>query len=163
MRARSAGEMMPGEWLLTADGIPTNDPDAAVTDPPGTLLPIGGMQYGYKGFAMALMVEALSQALGGYGRADDVQTWGAGVYIQVISPDALGGKSEFNRQTEYLAAACRASRPRPDSSGAVRLPGQRALALDRDMHDNGVVLDPAVVESLETWGGRAGIRVPSPQ
>ena len=162
MRTRSAGEKMPGEWLLTAEGLPTDDPSAAVTEPPGTLMPIGGMQYGYKGFALALMVEALSQALSGYGRADDVKTWGAGVYIQVISPDAFGGKAAFTTQTEFLAEACRASRPRPDTDGEVRLPGQRALALERDMRENGVILDSAVVESLETWGGRAGIRLPEP-
>ena len=39
---------------------------------------------------------------------------------------------------------------------------EQALELERDMRENGVILEPAVIESLETWGDRAGIRVPTP-
>ena len=41
-RLHTEGRRCPGVWALTADGTPTDDPAALYTQPPGTLLPIGG-------------------------------------------------------------------------------------------------------------------------
>ncbi|MFM1548174.1 MAG: Ldh family oxidoreductase [Lentisphaeria bacterium] len=147
MRTHDAGERLPGKWLLTADGELTDDPGAAVTDPPATVLPIGGMDYGHKGYALALMVEALTQGLSGYGRSDAPDRWGASMFIQLLGPQAFAGSAAFTEQTEWLREACCDSRPRPDCE-AVRVPGQRAQELQREMLANGVVLAPPVEESL---------------
>lgn len=50
------GETIPDGWAIDADGNPTNDPAAALA---GAQLPFGG----YKGGAIALMVELLAGAL----------------------------------------------------------------------------------------------------
>ncbi len=161
MRTHEAGETMPGEWFLTAEGIPTNDPAALTTDPRGTILPIGGTEYGHKGFGLALMVETLTQALAGHGRADDVETWGAGVYIQLIDPEAFGGSEAFLRQSTWLAAACVRSAPRPGVE-AVRMPGQAALAKKKDMLRDGVTLHEAVLQTLTKWGAHFDVPMPAP-
>ena len=162
MRTRDAGNRMPGEWLLSAEGVPSDDPAVLKTDPRGTILPVGGLDHGHKGYALAIMVEALTQALCGYGRADEVKTWGAGVFIQVVDPGAFGGREAFRRQTAWLAEACRSSAPRPGVD-AVRLPGQTALAKKREMLERGVVLHEAVMESLEKYGKRMGVTMPPPR
>ena len=54
LKAKKAGKRMPGKWLMTADGKATDDPEDYFADPPGTILPLGGMDAGYKGYALML-------------------------------------------------------------------------------------------------------------
>ena len=148
--------------MLTPDGETTDDPEVGFADPPGTILPIGGVEYGHKGFGLALMIEALTQGLGGFGRVDEpTVSWGASVFIQVLDPEAFGGKEAFTRQTSWLAQACRDTKPRPDVD-KVRLPGEKGLALKRDMLAHGVVLDDAVREMLEKLAEEFELEFPEP-
>ena len=96
-RLRREGKRFPGPWALDAAGRPTDDPAALFADPPGTLLPVGGTDHGHKGYGLALMVEALTQGLGGFGRAEAPTRWGASVFVQVIDPAAFGGADAFRR------------------------------------------------------------------
>ncbi|MEO2022640.1 MAG: Ldh family oxidoreductase, partial [Pirellulaceae bacterium] len=59
-----AGETCPEGWLLDSDGNPTTDPNDLYTDPPGSILPMGGPQ-AYKGFGLSLMIDLFSGALSG--------------------------------------------------------------------------------------------------
>src|SRR5262249_20217447 len=138
-RLRREGKRFPGRWALDAAGNPTDDPEALFTTPPGTLLPVGGTDHGHKGYGLALMVEALTQGLGGFGRAEAPTRWGASVFVQVIDPEAFGGLAAFRRETGWLAAACRDNPPVPGVD-AVRLPGQRGLAIKRKALAEGVAL-----------------------
>ena len=86
-----AGKRLPGEWLIDAEGNPTTDPGVLFNEPKGALLPLGGLDAGHKGFALALLVEALTAGLAGHGRADPPAGWGGSVFVQVIDPEAFGG------------------------------------------------------------------------
>jgi len=160
-RLKNAGKTYPGEWAQDAEGHPTNDPAAVLVDPPGTLLPLGGTEYGHKGYGLALMIEALTQGLGGYGRADGKTDWGASVFVQVFDPDAFGGFAGFTRQTEWIAEACRTTPPIPGGD-PVRLPGQRALSRKADALKNGLALHPGIMGGLRPHAERLGVTPPSP-
>jgi LDH2 family malate/lactate/ureidoglycolate dehydrogenase len=160
-RLRREGGRFPGPWAVTAAGVPTDDPQALFADPAGALLPAGGMDHGHKGFGLAIVVEALTQGLGGFGRAEAPPQWGASVFVQVIDPDAFGGGTAFRRETGWLAAACRACPPVPGVS-AVRLPGERGLALKRRALAEGVALHPGTLEALAPAAARFGVEVPAP-
>ena len=155
-RLRREGKRFPGPWALDAAGHPTDDPDALFTDPPGTLLPTGGTDHGHKGYGLALMVEALTQGLGGFGRADAPTGWGASVFVQVIDPAAFGGGGRFRRQTGWLANACRATPPVPGVD-AVRLPGERGLARKRRALAEGVALYPGIMDALAPYAAKFGV------
>ena len=62
MTGRLHGSRQKGEhaWWIDADGQATNDPSVLFTDPPGSLLPLGGLEAGHKGFSLALFVEAMT-------------------------------------------------------------------------------------------------------
>ena len=158
-RLRAEGGRLPAPWVLDADGTPTDDPAALFTDPPGTILPLGGLDSGHKGFALALLVEALTAALGGFGRADPPEGWGAAVFVQVIDPAAFGGGDGFLRQTGWLADAAAANPPRPGGA-AVRMPGARGLALRDGQLAHGVALYPGILDALRPWGARLGVAAP---
>ncbi|MEZ5935267.1 MAG: Ldh family oxidoreductase [Alphaproteobacteria bacterium] len=160
-RLKAQGRRYPGHWGLDADGHPTDDPSKVLADPPGTILPVGGLDYGHKGYGLALMIEALTQGLGGYGRADGETGWGASVFIQVFDPDAFGGLAAFARQTGWIAEACRETQPVPGGD-PVRLPGERALSRKREALDNGLALYPGILDGLVPHAERLGVTPPRP-
>jgi len=147
-------------WLLDAAGNATDDPAALYTDPPGTILPVGGLEAGHKGYGLALLVEALTGGLAGFGRADPKQGWGATVFVQALDPDAFGGRDAFVRQAEFIAQQCRDNPPRPGVD-AVRLPGERAMALRREQLAHGVQLHESILPALEPVAQRLGVTLPA--
>ncbi|WP_020468705.1 Ldh family oxidoreductase [Zavarzinella formosa] len=160
-RLRREGKRFPGLWALDSDGLPTDDPEALFTNPPGTLLPTGGADHGHKGYALALMIEALTQGLGGYGRAETPTNWGASVFVQAIDPAAFGGQEAFRRETGWTATACRENPPAPGVD-AVRLPGQRGLERKRQALIEGVALYPGIMAALQPHAERLNVKLPEP-
>lgn len=159
-RLLAEGRRFEHPWLLTADGTPSDDPAVFQTDPPGTILPTGGLDHGHKGYGMALMIEALTQGLPGFGRADPPEGWGASVWVQVIDPARFAGHAAFVRQMAWTVAACRASPPRP-GMGPVRLPGQNAMVKRRAALADGVRLYPGVMRGLAGWADKLGVETPA--
>lgn len=160
-RLHQAGEKLPHPWIQDADGNPTTDPAVLFGDRKGTLLPLGGLDAGHKGYALALLVEGLTAGLAGFGRADPKEGWGATVFVQVFDPDAFGGRSAFTRQMSWLVDACHGAGPRPGGP-AVRLPGERGLAAKREQIARGVALHPGIMPSLGTWAQRWSVAPPEP-
>jgi len=152
-------EKLPAKWLLDAHGNPTDDPTALGAKPAGTILPLGGLEFGYKGFGYGIAVEALSLALSGYGRAQKPDAFGQSVFIQAIDPDAFAGREAFLREMDHLVAACHASRPRRGVE-RVRVPGERALAAKADQEKNGVRIAPATLQKLDPWLKKLGVAFP---
>ncbi len=162
MRTKGEGGRLPGDWLIGADGKATNDPDVLFADPPGAFLPLGGLDRGHKGFGLGLMAEALTSGLGGFGRADDPSQWGASVYVQCIDPEAFGGRAAFERETGWLARACRAARSAPGAAGA-RMPGDSALARKRAGLADGLALHPSILPALTPVAAELGVALPEPR
>ena len=141
--------------------IPTRDPGVLFGERKGTLLPLGGLEAGHKGFALALLIEALTAGLAGHGRADAAEGWGASVFIQVLDPAAFGGVAAFAAQMDWLVRACHDATPRPGGP-PVRMPGERALHSYREQSANGVELYPTIMPALNSWARRLGVPEPAP-
>lgn len=150
----------PAAWAIDAAGNPTNDPGVLHAQPVGTLLPIGGVDHGHKGYALALLVEALTGALAGHGRADAKEGWGATVCVQVFDPARFSGAEAFRRQTEHVAQTCRATPPRPGFE-RVRLPGETGLQKRREQLERGVALYPRILPALTPWAQKLGVAMPA--
>jgi LDH2 family malate/lactate/ureidoglycolate dehydrogenase len=158
-RLHREGAKLPYPWLMDNQGAATTDPAVMFSEPKGSILPVGGLEAGHKGYGLALIVEILTAGLAGFGRADPKQGWGATVFLQILDPAAFGGVAAFTRQTEWIAAACRRNPPRPGFD-RVRLPGERGLDLrDRQLKE-GVQLHPGIMESLAHWSEKLGVPPP---
>lgn len=160
-RMKDGGKKLPGPWLVDNQGRASDDPAVLAADPPGALAPLGGADRGHKGFGLAVMIEALTSGLGGFGRADGADNWGAAVHLQVIDPNAFGGADEFIRQTGWLAEACRNAAV-PDGAPAVRMPGDGALSRKRAALAGGVELYPTIMPALTAWAEKLGVNLPDP-
>jgi len=160
-RLYQAGEALAHPFIQDANGTPTRDPAVLFTEHKGTLLPLGGLEAGHKGFALALLIEAMTASLAAYGRADPPEGWGATVFVQVLDPAAFGGSDGFVREIDWLAAACRSATPRPGGP-PVRLPGEGGLQRYRDQQARGVALYTAIMPSLVPWSEKLGVPSPKP-
>lgn len=157
-RTRAAGERMRGKWLIEPDGTATDDPNALKRG--GAILPIGGVDHGHKGFALSLLVEALTQGLGGFGRAEAPTDWGASVLVLAFDPKLFGGADAFVRETGWLADKARTANPVP--GGSIRLPGEAGFSRKRDRIANGIGLRADIVESLAGLAARFSLPSPVP-
>jgi LDH2 family malate/lactate/ureidoglycolate dehydrogenase len=156
----NAGRRLPGPWLIDHAGNATDDPGALFTEPKGALLPLGGLDAGYKGFGLALLIEALTAGLAGLGRADPTEGWGGTVFVQVIDPEAFGGLEAFRRQMDHLVRSAHESKPRPGVE-RVRLPGEAGLRRMREQRERGVALYPTIMPALAPWAERLGTPLPA--
>ena len=161
-RAVDEGRRLPGPWLVDADGRPTDDPTVLFAkERRGAILPLGGLELGHKGFALALLVEALTSGLAGHGRAEKPDEWGASVYLELIDPDRFAGRDAFRRQMSAMAEACRASATAPGAP-PVRLPGHAALERRARQLAHGVELYPTIMDGLAPWARRLDVALPPP-
>ncbi|GHB40609.1 lactate dehydrogenase [Pseudovibrio japonicus] len=177
MRWVDEGKKTPGYWIQDAQGNLSNDPTILFSEPKGTLLPIGGHEYGHKGYNLALMVEALTQGLSGFGGADysehitpgstnggkaDLSVDRLGpVFIQVTDPEAFLGLEAFERQTKHLVDSCKNSRPINENE-PVRLPGTKGYLGLKRAKEVGLELYPGIMEDIIPIAERYGVELPDP-
>ncbi|MCI0520502.1 MAG: Ldh family oxidoreductase [Chloroflexi bacterium] len=159
-RLQAEGKRFPGQWAIDAAGNLTDDPAVLFVDPPGSILPAGGLDHGHKGYGLALLVEALTQGLSGYGRADWPEQWGASIFVLAIDPESFAGLTAFRRQMDWLVLACQDTAPL-QGGDSVRMPGQAGLARRRASLREGVALPPGVMEKLTPWASRFDVPLPS--
>ena len=160
MRLMKEGKRAPGIWFVDSEGRGSDDPSVAFVEPKGALLPLGGLDAGHKGFGLGLMIESLTCGLAGYGRADPPQGWGASVFVQVLDPEAFGGRAALERQTDHLREISHASKPRPGVE-RVRLPGERGLARKASQLANGVALHATIMPMLTPLASELGVALPA--
>ncbi|HSW21864.1 MAG TPA: Ldh family oxidoreductase [Burkholderiaceae bacterium] len=150
-------------WLLDHEGKPTTDPRVLEhTTPRGSLQLIGGLDYGHKGFGLALMVEALSQGLAGHGRLDAPKRWGGNTFLQVIDPDLFAGRDEFARLMDHFGDQCRSNRP-IDPARPVRMPGDAAARALAAARRDGITHDDVTSAALERCARELGVAFPLPE
>ena len=160
-RAGRLGERLPHAWLLDHEGNASDDPQALLGDPRGSILPLGGADRGHKGYGLQFMVYALSAALGGFGIPDSPRGYSSAVFLQLINPEAFAGLAAFNNELAILIDTCHASPPAPGFD-EVLVPGERAMASLHAAERDGVQLFPTVLQTLTPWAERLGIALPEP-
>lgn len=160
-RLASKGERLKGPWIVDADGRATDDPAVLSAERPGAMLPLGGLELGHKGFSLALIVEALTSGLAGHGRSEKPAPWTSSVFVQLIDPDAFGGRDAFAREMQHLVELCHDT-PVAPGNPPVRLPGEGALARRRRQIREGVQLHETIFPALRPWAERFGVAPPQP-
>jgi LDH2 family malate/lactate/ureidoglycolate dehydrogenase len=137
------GELLPEGVAIGPGGEPTRDPALARR---GALLPFGG----YKGFGLALMIQALGLLGSGPEQGDD-----SGYLFIAFRPDLLGTPDVFNRLVTQLIEGIKAT-PRQPGIDEIRIPSERAFrARERGLRE-GLHIDQLVFDALVALRARRG-------
>jgi LDH2 family malate/lactate/ureidoglycolate dehydrogenase len=152
------GERPPEPLLLDADGTPTDDPNALKNG--GTILPFGGVNFGFRGTALSMWIEALTAAAGGR-PANAGKEGGQNVHVLAIDIDAMSGAGGYDDTMSELLDYVLSSAPARDSSGPV-MPGQREWQALAKARKDGLHLDDGRVAALREQAELLGVPMPPP-
>ncbi len=143
LESKRKGLDLPEGWALDKDGNPTINPDDALE---GSLLPFGG----FKGYAIALMIEILTGPLvqAGYGTgvtgtASPTKDCTKGDLYIAIDPSKFGDFDEFTANTEDFISQVRAT------GENVAIPGDLEVKRVADAELNGIEIDDKLYEQLK--------------
>jgi LDH2 family malate/lactate/ureidoglycolate dehydrogenase len=136
-------ELLPEGVAIGPDGEPTRDPALARR---GALLPFGG----YKGFGLALMIQALGLLAGsGSEQASDY-----GYLFIAFRPDLIGPVDVFSRRVTQLIELIKAT-PRQGGIDDIRIPSERAFRSRKRALREGLDFDRPVFDALVALRARA--------
>ena len=129
-------ELLPEGVAIGPDGEPTRDPALARR---GALLPFGG----YKGFGLALMIQALGLLAG----SGSEQESDYGYLFIAFRPDLIGPADVFSRRVTQLIELIKAT-PRQGGIDDIRIPSERAFRSRKRALREGLDFDRLVFDAL---------------
>ncbi len=147
------GEKVPAGWILDSEGRPSTDASALYRG--GMILPFGE----FKGYALNLLVEALSGALSGGGISDDFIGQN-GIFAQAINIEFFVPVKEFKANMDKLIRRIR-NTPPAEGFKQVLLPGEPEF-MEMEMRlKKGIPIEEKTWTDITEVGQRYGIRNPA--
>lgn len=157
INARREGAAIAPGVAVDGEGRDTTDAQAA-----NALRPLGGPDYGHKGYGLALIVELLCGPLNGnpYGPligpmyAELERPRHIGAFFVAIDPRRFAGGPMFAATVEHMARAL------ADEPGAPRMPGDPELAAQAKRRVEGIPIEPGLAAEMRAWSTRLGVASP---
>lgn len=161
----SLGQPLPVGVASKTDGTDTTIPEEA-----DMLAPVGGA-FGFKGAALAGVVEILSAVLSGMKLSFDILPMGGpdlstprglGAFVMAIKPGAFIDEATFEAGMHHYLQQLRASPVRADASldTHVMAPGDREWKVAQARERDGIPLDPVTRAAFETFSQTFGVPLP---
>lgn len=157
MNARREGQALPAGVAVDEAGQ-----DCTAAEDIRALRPLGGPDYGHKGYGLALVIELLCGPLNGnpygpgipsmYGALDEPRRLGA--FFIVIDPRRFAGGSTLAATVEHMARSLAAE------PGSPRMPGDPERQAESRRLREGIPVEPGLRAEMRTWSGRLGVAVP---
>ncbi|MFJ4966876.1 Ldh family oxidoreductase [Streptomyces sp. NPDC088729] len=128
---RRSGSPLPERCFVDAEGRPTRDPHAASS----------AVVFGdHRGFALSLLLQALTGSLFGFPMGSDVDsTWSTGYAFIALDPTFAAPDQDAAAANTRLAEQLRAAAA---ADGTWRLPGNRGRALEAAARTSGTIAVP---------------------
>ena len=139
LRAR-LGIPIPEGVALGSDGRPTTDARAARQ---GALLPFGGPEGGYKGFGLALAMDALGVLTAGVRPSDAVSSY---MFI-AFKPDLFLPLEDYRREVTRRIEVIKATPPQAGVA-EIRIPGERSYRTRDRLTHEGIEIDRKINDAL---------------
>lgn len=158
MNARREGAPIAPGVAIDRDGNDTTDAHTA-----NALRPLGGLDYGHKGYGLALAVELLCGPLHGnpwgpligpmYAELERPRHLGA-CFI-VLDPMRFAGGPAFAATVETIARTLAAE------PGAPKMPGDPELEAQARRRVEGIPIEPGLAMEMRSWSARLGVAFPA--
>jgi uncharacterized oxidoreductase len=143
---RARGKLLPDGWLVDKDGNTVNDPNRFWEDSVA-MLPFGGA-VGYKGYGLAMMIDAIAGGLSWAGCSSAKPTRGGSGYVALaIRIDAFIDPDEFKRETRILVDWVKSSPTMPGVS-QIYVPGEIEDQFMQERVRDGIPIEDETWEAL---------------
>ncbi len=157
INARREGHALPLGVAIDGEGAPTRAAADAVA-----LLPLGGSEYGHKGYALALMIELLCGPLNSMPFADRIPPMFADLHTQrhlgslvmALDPLRFAGGPTLDEAVRELIATLRRQ------PGDVRYPGEPEERREAVRARQGIPIEPGLWAEFAEWSTRLGVQLP---
>lgn len=156
---RARGKSLPDGWLVDADGNTVNDPNRFWEDDVA-MLPFGGA-VGYKGYGLAMMIDAIAGGLSWAGCSAASPTRGGSGYVALaIRIDAFIDPDEFKRETRTLVDWVKSSPTMPGVK-QVYVPGEIEDEIMQQRSREGLTIEDETWEALTKNAQDLNVGVPT--
>jgi len=155
--ARREGHVLPADVAVDGQGRVTTDAHAAAA-----VMPLGGAEFGHKGYALALMIDLLCGPLLGnpfgphipsmFEALDEPRRLGA--FFIAIDPDRFGGRDALAAAAERMAIELAAE------PGSPRMPSDPEHDAEAERSRNGVPIESGLADLFRAWSARLGPPAP---
>ncbi|RKU27306.1 hypothetical protein C6497_11180 [Candidatus Poribacteria bacterium] len=117
-------EPIPEGWMIDSDGNAITDPNVFRDRPEDTaVMPLGGFQFGHKGFGLGVMIDAIAGGLSWAGCSRQSPTRGAsGIVMFAINIKDFIDLTDYEQEIEYLVEWVKSSATLPGTE-EIYVPG----------------------------------------
>jgi len=155
---QARGERLPEGWMIDAAGNAVDDPERFMKD--AAVLPLGGFQFGHKGFGLGLVMEALAGGLTWAGCSSEKPTRGAsGFLAMAVQIEDFIPLSEFEQEIERLAEWVKSSDRMPGVN-EILLPGDVEQRTRESRLREGIDVEEKTWEELVKTARELGVEAP---
>ncbi len=155
--AAQRGETMPVGWMIDRQGEPLTDPRRADE---GFLLPIGG----HKGYGLNVFIGLMAGVLNGAAFGSNVinfnqdfqNSTNTGQVFLAMRPDLFRDLAEFKAEMDKSIREIKHSTPM-EGKGPIRIPGEQAVAREKDMRTRGIPVAPPVLKAVRELAEELGL------
>ena len=159
---RARDEEMPEGWMIDSEGNTVTDPNAFIERHDDTaVMPVGGFQFGHKGFGLGFMIDAIAGGLSWAGCSRQEPTRGAsGIVMIAIKIQDFIDLDVYQQETEYLTEWIKSSEKLPGVD-EVFAPGEfEERSREQRMRD-GIPIEQKTWDRLVEAAASYGVSAPS--
>ena len=132
----------PRDSLRDQKGNETLDPNILYEKPPGSIWPLGGSESGYKGFALAVMVDMLSGLPSGGGLSGSDAPSGTNCgFMHIIDPTQIVSSDRIDEKIELWMNKMRSAKTL-SGDPSIMLPGDFEVKNRIQKQTEGIEIDP---------------------
>ncbi|HRW06477.1 MAG TPA: Ldh family oxidoreductase [Caldilineaceae bacterium] len=156
--ASARGKQLPEGWLVDAQGNSVTDPNL-FRDGDVAMLPLGGAQ-GYKGYGLAMMIEAIAGGLSWAGCSTAQPTRGGSGWLALaIKIESFIDIDEYKQEIQKLIDWVKSS-PTMPGVDKIYLPGEIEEDTRRQREAEGIYIEDKTWQALCQSAADVGVAVP---
>jgi hydroxycarboxylate dehydrogenase B len=156
---QARNQQVPAGVLVDHDGNSVTDPQAFM-EGAAAMLPLGGI-FGYKGYGLAMMIDAIAGGLSWAGCSADQPTRGGSGYLALaIKIESFIEVAEYKREVQRLIDWVRSS-PTLPGVDKIYLPGELEEATRRKREAEGISLEQSTWDDIVAAAQLVGVAVPA--
>ena len=151
-------EPLPAGWLIDQQGEYVSDAHE-YHNPETGVLPLGGMQFGHKGYGLGMMIEMLVGPLSHAGCTKGDQGGGGGVMVLAIDIEAFTDLDSYKKEVEGLREWVCSARPLPGID-RIYAPGEIEEETRQRRLREGIEIPESTWKEIGTVAAELGVEIP---